>query len=290
MIGVRTDVRPNKRDEGIRLVFGRRKKGNRARPARRKSLLPIIGYLTFYLCLAGLVTYGIAKTYVFLHNDPRFQIDTIEVVGASDPTKAALHQQLAWCLQQNFFEVELEEVQRQAQKHSWIQDVQVHGYMPRTLRLIVKERETVGLVRQGQQIFAVSEDAKVIASVNDIVTAYNKLNQKAPPLDLPIIEGLGSKKDSEALIAKGLSTLDEIRTTSLLFWDHIERLDLSDEENMIVYLRNVRAPIHLGSEVIPNNIRNYLTIAQHIQQEYASLAYIELGFPNHIAILPKEAP
>lgn len=272
------------------MIFARRKKGNRTRPTRRKSLLPLIGYVSFYLCLAAAVTFGIAKGYYFLHNDARFEIDTIEIVGASAPTKAALLKQLAWCQRQNFFEVELGAVQAEAQEHPWIESVEVHGYLPRTLRLIVSERETAGLIRRGKGIEAVSADGKTIASVNAIVSAYASLNEPVPEIDLPVIEGVASKKNAEALIIKGLGTLEAIKKTSLLFWDHIERLDLSDEENMIVYLRNVRAPIHLGSDVIPNNIRNYLTIAQHIQQEYASLAYIELGFPNHIAILPKEAP
>jgi len=86
---------------------------------------------------------------------------------------------------------------------------------------------------------------------------------------------------------RGLSTLDTIKQASLLFWDYIETLDLSDEENMIVHLRSVAAPVYLGAEVIPANLTNYLTIAEHIAQDYPNLKYIELGFPNQIAIMPK---
>ena len=82
-------------------------------------------------------------------------------------------------------------------------------------------------------------------------------------------------------------TLMLISLESLFFWDNIETLDVSDSDNMVVRLRSQTAPVYLGDTVIAENLNNYLSIAQHIQEKYPALDYIELGFPNQVAIMPK---
>ena len=140
------------------------------------------------------------------------------------------------------------------------------------------EREPAGLIRMKDKVLVVARDHKPIANYNQYGTA----------LDTPVITGVEKHANPDEAIARGLETLQTIRETSLLFWDQIETLDLSDAENMIVQLRSVNAPIYLGKEVIPANIKNYLAIAHRIESDYPQLHYIELGFPRQIAILPKE--
>jgi len=270
------------------LGLGRTSSHKKFKPARRGSSLPLAGYVVFYCTLAALVTYGIAWSYHTLRSHPVFALDTFEIIGASPRTDRELRLQLEQYDGQNFFSVNLAEIRDMVTAHSWVDSVDVHGHLPRRIKLLVRERIPAGLVRKGKQVIVVSPDGAAIAPIEEMAEAYANPTEADGLLDSPVLEGIPQGDNGLALIHKGLQTLNVIRETSLLFWGHIETLDLSDERNMIIHLRNVHAPLYLGDEVLPRNIRNYLTIAQYIEKEFPSLQYVELGFPNHIVIMPKE--
>lgn len=252
------------------------KRGRGQRKRQKKSSL--LSFLSTYLFLAIVLTAGIAYVYRTLRAHPSFAIDTLSITGASRKTEADLRERLDWIHGENFFLLDLARVRTQVEDHKWVDGVSVRALLPRTLRLLVNERAPAGLIRIRDEVLIVGENRETIASFD---------NYEGAP-DFPILIGLDKKQDLKAAISRGLETLKIIKETSLLFWDHIETLDLSDEENMIVHLRSVAAPIYLGREVIPTNINNYLSFAHRIEREYPQLYYIELGFPSQIAILPKE--
>ena len=254
---------------------------SRKKPAYRKHIYPrLAAYFLFYCILAVGLTIGIRYGYHTLRTHPAFAVAQLRVENASPQVAEELHQQLAWINGRNFFSLEMDQIQSRVQAHAWVARASVQGLLPDTIKVDVLERRPAGLIRKGRQILIVGEDYKPIA-------AYDSFTM---PLDFPVITGLNKKENLEAAIFKGLSTLETIKQTSLLFWDYMETLDLSDEENMIVQLHSVDAPVYLGAEVIPANLINYLTIAEHIEQDYPNLNYIELGFPNQIAIMPKGDP
>jgi len=233
-------------------------------------------YILVYLLSAMVVTALIAYGYRVLRTHPGFAIDTLIIEGASAGTEAELRDSLAWVIGKNFFSVDLERVRTQVIAHARVASAGVRGMVPSTLTVITAEHQPAGLVRSGDRVWVIAEDQRVIAAYEDY----------SVPLDLPVITGVD--REARARIAHGLEMLRRIRTTSLFFWDQIETLDLSDEENMIVQLRSVAAPIYLGKEVIPDNIRNYLSIASRLERDFPELTYIELGFPDQVAIMPKE--
>jgi len=244
----------------------------------RRSIYPrLAAYFLFYCILATALTLGIRQGYRTLRTHPTFAISEVKIMNASATVTRELQERLVWVRGNNFFSVDLAEVQNQVQEHQWVARATVQGWLPATIKILVEERQPAGLIRLDGRILIVGSDNRPIA-------AYDTFSR---PVDFPVITGLDGKENLEAAIFRGLSTLDTIKQASLLFWDYIETLDLSDEENMIVHLRSVAAPVYLGAEVIPANLTNYLTIAEHIEQDYPNLKYIELGFPNQIAIMPK---
>ena len=253
-------------------------KGGKGANRKRQNKSGFLSFLSFYLLLAIVLTVGIAYVYRTLRKHPSFSIDTLVISGASRKTETDLRTTLDWVHGQNFFLLDLARVRTEVEEHKWVDGVSVRAMLPRSLRLLVNERSPAGLVRIRDEVLIVGADRETIASFD---------NYEGAP-DFPILIGLDNKQNLKEAIGNGLQTLKTIKETSLLFWDHIETLDLSDEDNMIVHLRSVDAPIYLGREVIPTNINNYLSFAHRIEREFPQLHYIELGFPSQIAILPKE--
>ena len=256
----------------------RRKKASRVTARSRSGSGRLGAYLLTYLLSAALVTALIAYGYRLLRSHPTFAIDTLVIEGVSAETEADLRDQLSAMQSVNFFSVDLEEVRARVVAHPWVEQAGVRGTLPSTLTVIAREHRPAGLVRKGDRVWVIAADAREIADYARYST----------PVDLPVIVGIDEAANPEEKIADGLEALRRIRMTSLFFWDQIETLDLSDEENMIVQLRSVQAPIYLGKEVITDNIRNYLSIASRLERDYPEPTYIELGFPDQVAILPKE--
>lgn len=237
----------------------------------------LTGYVVVYGMLAAGAAIALVQGYRTLHNHPAFRIQSIIIKGASPKTEAQLLPSLDWVHDRNFFLLDLAAVKRRVRQHSWVKDAMVHGQLPHTLIISVEEREPAGLIRHGNAVFLVDMTGREIATYEAFVR----------PVDFPVITGLDGKKNRAAVVKNGLQALALIRENSLVFWDNIETLDLSNEDNMVVYLRDEKAPLYLGGMVIPQNLKNYLSIAERIQEEYSQLAYIELGFPNQIAIRPR---
>ncbi len=253
----------------------------RARKKRRRrgsaSSGRLAGYLFFYGLLAVGAGFAVVHGYRALHRHPAFNIQNVIVKGASPKTEAGLAGSIAPIYGRNIFRLDLATVKQNVMRHPWVKDAVIHGQLPSSLVISVEEREPAGLARYRDRVYLVDEAGEEIASFEEAIG----------PVDFPVIIGLEGKKNRESVVRLGLRALARIRANSLVFWDNIETLDLSNEDNLVVYLRNEEAPLYLGGAVIPQNLKNYLSIAERIQEEYSRLAYIELGFPNQIAIRPR---
>lgn len=228
----------------------------------------------------GVMGFGVWSAYRYvmdlLHNHPKLAIASVEIEGAANPTEKSLRASLSEVIGQNVFKLKLGDIREQVRSHTRVSNAVISTELPNTLRIWIAERQPAGLIRMGN-------DIKVVTDLGDIIGNYDAYGVL---LDLPVVEGLDQHADKTAAIQKSLNLLQQIKETSLLFWDNIESLDVSNPENVVVVARNVAAPIHLGAELIPENITNYLSIAQRIETDYDALAYIELGFPNQVAIKP----
>lgn len=244
---------------------------------RIQNSLRLSGYLLFYGVLASGLAYGVRWGYLTIRSHPSFAVAHVQIGGTSDKTVAELQNELQDLYGKNLFSLSLAKIQKRVEDHVWVDEATVALQLPNLVRIVVQERKPAGILRFKNEVLLVSQHGQVICPYNE----YGGV------LDLPVLVGLNGPEAREPDIRAGIDTLQEIRHISPFFWENIETLDLANEENMIVQLRNVDAPVHLGDQVIAENILNYLTIADYIARHYPSLQYIELGFPDQVAIMPE---
>ena len=235
-------------------------------------------YYLFYGVLASSLVVGAIYGYRTLHHHPRFTIRTIQIQGASPAVSRELYEELQELVGRNIFSLNLRELQHRVEQHPWVGSVAVESHLPDRIGLVVSETQPSGLIKHKQGVSLVDQEGLVICPLEEYSRA----------LDVPVLLGTERYENEAEVIRQGLETLQKIRETSPLFWDNIETLDLSDPENMIVRLRSLTAPVYLGDQLIPANLTNFLSIAKHVQEHYPELVYIELGFPNQVAIMPRK--
>lgn len=231
----------------------------------------------FYGVMAFGLTQGIRLGYRFLYSHPTLAVSQLHISGASTKTEAALRGDLAWVLGRNILSLDLREVHQAVQKHPFVASNTVTSELPDRLRIAITEHEPAALARHDSKILAVNKMGEVIGPFEDFPSG----------LDLPVLEGVLGSKNQRSRMAQGIQALATIQKTSLLFWDNLETLNLSDPHNMVAHLRSTTSPIMLGSEVVTKNLKNYLAIAEIIQTNYPQASYVELGFPGQISVGPQ---
>ncbi len=256
----------------------KRKRKRHVNKKQRLGNRRLWAYVLLYLVLAAVALYGGRRFHRYLISDPTYQISRVTIQGLSGRIREELAPLATQCHGHNIFTIDLGGVRDQVLDHPWVATAEVISQLPDTIKIIAIEKRPAGMVRQGAKLVLVAIDGSTITPLSDYGGNF----------DAPVITGIEKASDRQKAILLGLTALERIRQVSLLFWDNIESLDLSDGDNMVISLRNERAPIFLGDRVIDANIRNYLSVARHIQDNYPTLDYIELGFPNQIAIMPKK--
>ncbi len=232
-----------------------------------------------YGALAFGLTLAIGYGYKTMRVHPAFAVETLEIKGASSKIEGELRELLDDVRGANIFRLDLAELRDRVRGHAWVDNAVVQSLLPDRVKILVIERIPAGLARRGNAVDVVSSDGETICS-------YQEYGQ---PLDMPVIIGSDRAEDPREALMKGLRTLEAIKRASLLFWDNLETLDVADGENMKAKLRNASAPLYLGAALIPANVKNYLLIADRVERDHPALEYIELGFPNQIAVMPKKA-
>lgn len=231
----------------------------------------------FYGVMAFGLVHAVRWGYRALYQHPSLAVEHLIIEGGQERTRQELLSALAWVRGQNIMRLNLEEVQTRVIENPLVAEASIASDLPDSLRIRIYEHQPEALLRTQGGIVALNRNGAMIGS-------YEKFPNG---LDLPVIEGVTQQQIQAGQLAKGLAALATIRQTSLLFWDNLETLNLEDPNNMVAHLRNIPAPVNLGSEIIEANIRNFLTIADRIRDQYPDLSYIELGFPGQVAILPK---
>lgn len=238
-----------------------------------------LAYLSLYILLAGSTVSGLVWGRNVVLSHPRFAISRVVVSGCTPGTAQEVKALLEGVMDQNLFRCDLEQVRRMVVVHRWVHQVVVRRHLPDSLFLSITEETPAGLALLERQVFVVNREGQPICEVN----AFDGM------LDVPVLVGLDGVEDPVPLIRKGLSFLNEIKKASLLFWGNLETLDLSDPDNVVAHLAQDRAPVNLGDHLVEENLVNFLSIAEYVQQRYPNKAYIELGFPGQVVVMPNPA-
>lgn len=256
----------------------RRTKAAKGKPRVKLRKWPrIAAYILVYLLLATSAGLGVWKGYEYFNSSDRFRVAAIDVTGGTPRISREIAARLEGLMGLRTLEINPGQVRDLLLEDKRLGDAEVFLQLPQTIKVRLTEREVAGLARVDDTIYMLDPDGVMICS-------YQKYGGM---IDAPVITGLDTFENREEATRKGMQALSDIKAASLFFWDNIETLDVSDSDNMVVRLRSQTAPVYLGDKVIAANVSNYLSIAQHIQEKYPELDYIELGFPDQVAIMPK---
>jgi len=127
-------LRPKKRGEG--------RAGERFQGILKKAIR-----ITFQLLLLSFFLFFGHHVYMYLLEDPFFQVQTIEIEGNRKIKKEALLSLIQMEGMPNLFTVRLEEIARRLESHPWIEQVRLKKVFPNKILIEIKERKPFAIIQ-----------------------------------------------------------------------------------------------------------------------------------------------
>jgi len=182
----------------------------------------------------------------------------------------------------NILTLDLEAWRARLKRSPWVADATVRRIFPATVRVVLEEREPIGLGRIGDQVFLVDHTGTIIDEFGPGYAA----------LDLPVIDGLAAGARA------GTTLVDPWRAA--LAWrllqalsrsphlaNRLSQIDVSDVRDAAVILEGDTAVLRLGHERFEERLQLYVDAADTLRSRVDDIDYVDLRFGEHVYVRPR---
>jgi cell division protein FtsQ len=178
--------------------------------------------------------------------------------------------------------VDLEAWRNRLKGAPWVADATLRRIFPATIRVVVQEREPIGIGRIGDQLFLIDRTGTII---DEFGPAYAKL-------DLPIIDGLSAgTRGGATLVDPARAALAGRLLLSLerapQLGRRLSQVDVSDARDAAVLLEGDPVIIRLGYEQFAERLQSYMDVAETLRDRVEDIDYVDLRFGEHVYVRPR---
>ena len=248
-----------------------RRGGRRSRAAwaRHAAAALVATFAVYELAHLVLTTDALAVRRVSI--DGNVRMSRGEILGVLDGLQG-----------RNILTVDLEVWRGRLLEAPWIADATVRRIFPGTIRVVVREREPIGIGRIGDQLFLVDRTGTIIDEFGPV---YAKL-------DLPIIDGLNAGQPGgaaqvdparAALAGRLLLSLEQAPQLVR----RLSQVDVSDARDAVVLLDGDPVVIRLGYEQFAERLQSYMDVADTLRDRVDDIDYVDLRFGEHVYVRPR---
>jgi cell division protein FtsQ len=182
----------------------------------------------------------------------------------------------------NILTVDLEAWRQRLRRSPWVADASVRRIFPSTIRVVVVEREPIGIGRIGDQLFLVDRTGTIIDEFGPGYAA----------LDLPIIDGLTSGTRGGATLVDPMraglaSRLLRALERSPHLVKRVSQIDVADPRDAAVILDGDSAVVRLGHELFAERLQSYVDVAEALRDRVDDIDYVDLRFGEHVYVRPR---
>ena len=232
------------------------------RNQRQIQVARLLIVLRNFVLLVLVVAAGI---WVWRHtqSNARFAVSRIEIEGAVHTPRTVVDSVTKQYVGLNLFQIDIARVQKDLGDVGWVRRIDIEKKLPDTLRIKITERTPVALVRSGERLLYVDEQA----------TPFAALSAAAGDDDLPIIGGA-----SGAELARSVALLKEISARDRELYSRISELWPIAPRGFAIYDRELRAVVYANADDLSAKYRDLRAVlrAEHEPRiEYADLRFAD---------------
>lgn len=247
---------------------------------RRTGPSPWWRVAALLVAAAGVVTV-VAWTVASARTSPWLRVQDIRVAGTHRMSEGDVLGVLDELRGRHMFDVDLSEWQDRLQALPWVHDATLRRELPSTIAVRIIERVPMATARLGSTLYLVDIDGMIIDEYGPAYAAFN----------LPIVEGLSTPGHTTLTIDQGRlalagRVLGSFGTQPVLA-RQVSQIDVSDADNVVVWLNGDPTALHLGREQFAARVQQYLDLGATMRERLSSgLEYVDLRFPDRLYVKP----
>lgn len=182
----------------------------------------------------------------------------------------------------NILTLDLEAWRARLKRSPWVADATVRRIFPATVRVVLEEREPIGLGRIGDQVFLVDRTGTII----------DEFGPGYATLDLPVIDGLAAgARGGTTLVDPSRAALAGRLLQALARSPHlaerVSQIDVTDVRDAAVILEGDTAVLRLGHERFGERLQLYVDAADTLRSRVEDIDYVDLRFGEHVYVRPR---
>ena len=160
----------------------------------------------------------------------------------------------------------------------WVAAVAMRRVFPRTVLVVITERQPLGIGRIRDGLYLIDRDGVVI----------DEFGPRYAEFDLPMIDGLGggdgATGDARAVLA-GRILGDLQRRPDLA--GLVSQIDVSNASDAVVILKDDTALVHTGRDRFVERIQAYLDYAPRLREDVPRIDSVDMRFPDRVFVKPQ---
>lgn len=252
----------------------------RVKPARRRGVWRRYGLVALkYGVTAAVVLMAGLRTASFLSSSPLLAIDRIEPVGNRRLTPEAVRTLVSGLRGENILFADLEQWRTTVLESAWVRDVSFRRSLPSTIEVHVQERTPIAIGRLGTRLFLVDDQGQVI----------DEFGPQYTDLDLPIVDGLESAKNADALDPSRIELATRLIASlkqKPAIAKRLSQVDVSDVHNATILLDDDAAELRVGESRFLERVESYLTLSTALHERVPQMDYVDLRFDGRVYVRP----
>lgn len=268
--------------QGVATATDKRFRRAHVKPARRRS--PVSKHVRFaarLVPLLALVAYAGYRGAALIADAEVLQIDHLVVGGHERLSTGEVLALVDGLRGQNILTVGLDAWQQRLRSSPWVDAATIRRVLPSTVEIRVHERRPVGIGRIGTALYLIDGQGVI---VDEYGPAY-------ADIDLPIIDGLGTSRESGDTVVDPLRAgfAGEVLAALSVRPDllkQVSQIDVSDPHDAVVILDGDTALLRLGDTEFVERVQQYLDLAPALRERMAGIDYVDLRFDERLYVRP----
>ena len=234
----------------------------------RVAVAVVVGVFCVYQSVAFVFTTGALK------------VARITVEGNQRMSRGEVISRLDGLEGAHMLTVDLETWREKLRGAPWVADARLRRVFPRTIMVVIAEREPMGIGRLNDRLMLVDPEGTII----------DEFGPNYATLDLPIIDGLaaggptlvdGERAILASRLIAGLQQQPELARM-------VSQIDVSDVRDAAVLLKNDTAVLKVGHEKFAERLQAYLELAPALRERVEGIDYVDLRFDERVYVRPRD--
>jgi len=175
---------------------------------------------------------------------------------------------------------DLESWRRKLLASPWVADAAIRRELPGTLTVVISERLPMGIGRIRDTLYLIDHRGTII----------DEFGPNYAEFDLPIIDGLASRRAGTTLVDQSRATLaarvigDLQRRPDLA--NRVSQIDVTDVRDAVVILKGDTALVRIGDDHFIDRIQSYLDLTPALRERVPEIDYVDLRFDERVYVRP----